>query len=79
MISSIYSKVSAQTITALVTGAITWVLVTYVFKGNMPVAVSDLLPVLVASVIGFVAGWLKKETHGTPPPVVVPPVPPVTV
>jgi hypothetical protein len=77
-LSTIYAKVTAQTAAAVATGAVTWVLVTYVFHGALPLAVATVLPAAVASVLGFVAGWLKKETHGTPPvvvPVVVTPPP----
>lgn len=59
----VYAKVTAQSLTALVTGAITWVLVTYVFHGSMPADVATVLPAVVATVLGFIAGFIKRETH----------------
>jgi hypothetical protein len=56
---------------------VTWVLVTYVFKGAMPVQVQAVLPYLIAWLLGTAGAYLAPHTHrpdlAVPAPVVTPP------
>jgi len=49
-----------STVTA-VTGLATWLLTTYAFHGSMPTAVATALPVLIASVIGWITSYMTKQ------------------
>lgn len=57
----IENKVSAQTIAGLLSGGITWFLVTYIFHGSIPSTLAPIIPVAAGSVTGFAAGWLAKH------------------
>jgi len=58
------AKVKAGSAATIVTGILTWVLVTYVpaFHSGLPSALSAVLPVIVASVLGTVAAWKAPHT-----------------
>ena len=58
----IHPKVAAQTITGLVTGVITMLLVNLVpaWHNGIPSDMKDLITLGVTVVLGFAAGWLKK-------------------
>lgn len=60
-------KVAAQTSVGVITGLITWLLVTTYWKTGLPVQVAVALPGLVTWGVGFAAGWLKKENIVVPP------------
>lgn len=60
-------KVAAQTTVGVITGLITWLLVTTYWKTGLPVQVAVALPGLVTWLVGFGAGWLKKENITVPP------------
>lgn len=60
-------KVAAQTTVGVITGLITWLLVTTYWKTGLPVQVAVALPGLVTWGVGFAAGWLKKENVTVPP------------
>jgi hypothetical protein len=61
---TISSKLIASSTTTLVTGLITYVLVTFVpaFKNGIPAKVTDIIPVAVALVLGTIAGYMKTES-----------------
>jgi len=59
-------KVAAQTTVGVITGLITWLLVTTYWKTGLPVQVAVALPGLVTWGVGFAAGWLKKENINVP-------------
>lgn len=56
------TKVFAQFTTASLTGIVTWVLTTYVFKGALPPQLATFLPYAVPAFAGLVAGWWAKHT-----------------
>jgi hypothetical protein len=60
-------KVAAQTTVGLITGLITWLLVTTYWKTGLPIQVAVALPGVVTFVLGFAGGWLKKEGINVPP------------
>lgn len=68
------TKVTAGAATAAVSGAVSYVLAAYVFRGSVPPDVQALVPVMVSVVLGAVAAWLAPHTHRPVPP--APPVPP---
>jgi hypothetical protein len=71
----IETKVAAGSFTGVLTGFITWALVTYIpaFHNGLPGQVSALLPFAVAWLLGTVAAYQAPHTHR---PDVIPPSPP---
>jgi hypothetical protein len=59
-------KVATQSTVGLITGLITWLLVTTYWKTGLPIQVAVALPGLVTFGMGFVGGWLKKENINVP-------------
>jgi hypothetical protein len=64
MSAPIENKVSVGTMTAALTGAVSWVLVTYVpsFHSGIPAPLQAFIPVLIAAVSAFAGGYLAKHT-----------------
>ena len=56
------AKVTAGSLTALVSGAVSYVLAAYVFKGSIPPDVQALIPVAVSAVLGTIAAYLAPHT-----------------
>ena len=56
------TKVVAQGTYGLFTGMLVAIITTYVFKGHVPTDLQAILPVLIGSAVGAVAGWFSKHT-----------------
>jgi len=66
-------KVQVAGVTAAVSGAVLWVLGTYVFKGTVPDGVASMIYVATPGVLAFVAAYLAPHQHRDPvPPLTVP-------
>lgn len=65
------TKVKASTATAAASGLILWALGRYVFKGDVPDAVTSWTYAIVPGILTFTAGYLAKHTDRAdllPPP-----------
>lgn len=57
-------KVSAREaggITGVVTGFVTWLLVTYVFKGHIPVTLATAIPYVIGVGLAWIASIIKRD------------------
>ena len=66
MAAAVERKVQASTGAAAVSGLALWALGTYVFKGDVPDAVTTVVYVLVPAATAFAAGYLAKHTCRPP-------------
>ncbi len=62
------TKVQAGSLAAAVSGALLWVLQTYVFKGNVPAGMESLIYLAVPGAVAWVAGYLAPHTSRPGPP-----------
>lgn len=64
MTGPVETKVAASSSVSMVTGVITWILVTYVpvFHSGLPAPLATFLPYVVATVLGAAAGYLAPHT-----------------
>jgi hypothetical protein len=56
------TKVAAGAVSSWATGVVTWLLVTYVFHGQLPDQLTTFLPYVVASICGTAAAYMAKHT-----------------
>ncbi len=58
------TKTAASASAGVVTGVITWILVTYVpvFRTGLPAPLATFLPYIVSVVLASAAGWLAPHT-----------------
>ena len=66
-------KVQVAGVTAAVSGAVLWVLGTYVFKGTVPDGIASMIYVATPGVLAFAAAWLAPHQHRDPVPVLTVP------
>ena len=64
-------KTQAAGVTAAASGAVLWLLSTYVFKGDVPDGIASLIYVTVPGVVAFGAAWLAPHQHRDPAPSLV--------
>ena len=64
-------KVQVAGVTAAVSGAVLWVLGTYVFKGTVPDGIASMIYVATPGVLAFAAAWLAPHQHRDPAPTLV--------
>lgn len=76
MTAPIERKVAAGSATGIVTGAVAWILTTYVFHGAIPLPLDNLINFLVPVALGGVAMYFTKHTPREVAP--VEPKPPAT-
>lgn len=64
MTAPVETKTAAGASTAMLTGAITWILVTYVpaFHSGLPGPLATFLPYVVSAVLGAAAAYLAPHT-----------------
>jgi hypothetical protein len=64
MSTGIETKVAASSGTSVITGIVTWILVTYipVFHSGLPAPLAAFLPWIVSAVSGAIAGYAAPHT-----------------
>jgi len=61
-------KTQAAGVTAAASGAVLWLLSTYVFKGSVPDGVASMVYIAVPGVLAFAAAYFAPHQHRDPAP-----------
>ena len=63
MAAPLEAKTQAAGVAGVVSGALIWILQTYVFKGTVDPGLVSLIYAAVPGVLAFAAAWLAPHTH----------------